>query len=183
VDVFAAAERVDQHLVAGHVREHAQLDLRVVGGDQHVARLGDERTPDLAADLGADRDVLQVGIAAAEATGCRDGLIEAGVDAPGLRVDELRQGVDIRALQLHQAAPFENDARQLVRQRELLEHFERRRLCLGLRRPANRLGPHPHLVEEHLRQLLRGIDVELLAGQLVDPRRQAIEVGFDPRGL
>ena len=36
VNVFAAPERVDQRFVARQVREHAQLDLRVVGGDQHV---------------------------------------------------------------------------------------------------------------------------------------------------
>jgi len=28
------------------VRQHAQLDLRVVGGDQDVAAIGDERAPD-----------------------------------------------------------------------------------------------------------------------------------------
>ena len=61
------AERVDQRLVARQVREHAQLDLRVVRRDQHVARVGDERAPDFAAELGPDRDVLQVGIAAAQA--------------------------------------------------------------------------------------------------------------------
>ena len=53
--------------VAREVRQHAQLDLRVVGRDQHVAGLGDERAADLAAELGADRDVLQVRIAAAQA--------------------------------------------------------------------------------------------------------------------
>ena len=60
VDVVAALERLDQRLVAGHVREHAQLDLRVVGGDQDVARIGDEGAADLASELRADRDVLQV---------------------------------------------------------------------------------------------------------------------------
>ena len=38
VDVVAALEGLDERLVARQVREHAQLDLRVVGGDQHVAR-------------------------------------------------------------------------------------------------------------------------------------------------
>ena len=50
----------------GQVREHAQLDLRVVGRDQHVARRGHERAPDLAPELGADRNVLQVRIGAAQ---------------------------------------------------------------------------------------------------------------------
>ena len=36
VDVLAAREGLDQHLLAREVRQHAQLDLRVVGGDEHV---------------------------------------------------------------------------------------------------------------------------------------------------
>ena len=140
VDVLAARERVDQHLLARQVRQDAQLDLRVVGGDQDVAGLGDERAADVAPDLGADRDVLQVGIAAAQAPGRGDRLVEAGMDAAGLGVDQLRQRVDVRALQLLQAAPLEHQLRQLVGERELLEHFERRRLRLGLGRAPDRLG-------------------------------------------
>ena len=37
VDVFAVPEGLDQRLVAGQVRQHPQLDLRVVGRDEHVA--------------------------------------------------------------------------------------------------------------------------------------------------
>ena len=60
VNVFAAPERLDQRFFLREVREHAQLDLRVVGRDQHEPGIGDERAPDLAAEIGADRDVLQV---------------------------------------------------------------------------------------------------------------------------
>jgi hypothetical protein len=42
VDVLAAQEDLLEHVLAGDVGEHAQLDLRVVDGDQHVAGLGDE---------------------------------------------------------------------------------------------------------------------------------------------
>jgi hypothetical protein len=44
------------------VRHDAQLDLGVVGGDDAVAGPGDEGLADLAPLLGADRDVLQVGV-------------------------------------------------------------------------------------------------------------------------
>ena len=115
VDVLADAERLDQRLVAGQVRQHPQLDLRVVGRDQHVAGRGDERAADLAADLGADRNVLQVGIGAAQAAGGGHRLVEAGVHAAGLRVDQQRQRIDVGALQLLQAAPVQDQARQLVR--------------------------------------------------------------------
>ena len=42
--------------------QQAQLDLAVVSADQEMTRLGDEGGADLAAFLGADRNVLQVGI-------------------------------------------------------------------------------------------------------------------------
>ena len=47
VDVGAAFERLDQAGIVGEVREHAQLDLRVVGGQQRVALVGDERAAQL----------------------------------------------------------------------------------------------------------------------------------------
>ncbi len=58
VDVFVFAERVGEHRIFRHMREHAQLDLRVVADDQQRAAVGAEGAADLAAQLGADRDVL-----------------------------------------------------------------------------------------------------------------------------
>ena len=114
VEIDALAERVDEHRLLGEMREHAELDLRVVGRNQHVAGIGDERAADLAAERRADRDVLQVRIAAAQAAGGGDRLVEAGVHAAGLGIHELRQRVDVGALQLHQLAPLENLARDVV---------------------------------------------------------------------
>ena len=37
VEVGPLRERGDEHRILGQVREHAELDLRVVGRDQHVA--------------------------------------------------------------------------------------------------------------------------------------------------
>ena len=109
------------------MREDAQLDLRVVGRDQPIAGLGDEGAADLAANLGADRDVLEVRIAARQPAGCRNRLVERRVDAARVRVDQQRQRVDVGAFQLGERAPFENQTRQVVRQRQLLEHLDRRR--------------------------------------------------------
>ena len=86
------------------VREHAQLDLRVVGRDQHVARAR-RRTPRRISrpSSRADRDVLQVRIAAAQAPGRGHRLVEARcARGPVSRVHELRQRVDVGALQLLQ---------------------------------------------------------------------------------
>jgi len=64
VDVFAFVEDLFQHLLVSDVSEDAELDLAVVGGEQAVALLGDEAGADGAADLGPDRDVLQVRVGA-----------------------------------------------------------------------------------------------------------------------
>ncbi len=62
VDVEPVGEGLDELRDVGDVREHAQLDLAVVGGDELAALLGDEGAADGAALLGAHRDVLQVGL-------------------------------------------------------------------------------------------------------------------------
>src|SRR5258708_24946523 len=103
-----------------------------------MARVGDERAPDLAPELGPDRDVLEIGIAAAQPPGGGDRLVEAGVDAPGVRIDELRQGVDVPALELHQAAPVDDEPRHLVYERQLPQPLARRAARL---RPPGSMKP------------------------------------------
>ena len=85
--------------VAGDVGEDAQLDLAVIGIHQHTAGLGDEVGPQLAAQLRADGDVLQVGVVGGETAGAGFGLVEAGVDAAILR-DDLQQALHIGGVQL-----------------------------------------------------------------------------------
>ncbi len=106
VDVFALAEDLFQDLLVGDVGEDPELDLAVVGGEQPVALFGDEAGADGAADLGPDRDVLQVRVGAGEAAGGGRGLVEGGVDASGLGVDQLRQRVEVGVLQLRQLTPL-----------------------------------------------------------------------------
>ena len=80
MDVGPARERVLEVLVARHVGEDPQLDLRVVGGEQDQVRLaGHERAADLAPELGADRDVLEVRIGRRQPAGRGDGLVERRV--------------------------------------------------------------------------------------------------------
>ena len=96
VDVEAAFERVDEARVLGEVREHAQLDLRVVGGEQAAAVVGDERAAELAAVGRAHRDVLQVRRLARDAAGRRVGLLEGRVHA-AVGPDERRERVGVGA--------------------------------------------------------------------------------------
>jgi hypothetical protein len=87
------------------VGEHSQLDLRVVGGEQARASRRHEAGADLAAGVGADRDVLEVGVDAREPPGRGRGLAEGRVQAPVARVDQLGQGVEVGRLELGQLPP------------------------------------------------------------------------------
>src|SRR5690606_10223211 len=69
VDVDAIMEGLSQCGNVGDVREETQLDLRIVGGNEDVAWCSDEGLANLATFLGADRDILQVGIGRGEPAG------------------------------------------------------------------------------------------------------------------
>ena len=64
MDIIPLVEGLDQHLFPREVGEDAQLDLGIVGADQLPAFLGQEGLADPTTELGADRNVLEVGIAA-----------------------------------------------------------------------------------------------------------------------
>ena len=90
---------------------------------------------------------------------------------PVIGFDQLRQRVDVRALQLLQGAPLEHEPGNSCVKRELFENFDGRRYGLG---PS---GPSAHrqlqLLEEDVSQLFRRVDVELDARQFVDRGRSA----------
>ena len=107
------AKLSSQHRQVGDVGQQPQLDLRVVGADQHMARFGNERVADAAAFLGADRDVLQVRIGRGQPPGRGDRHGEAGMHPPGLGIDVGDQRVGIGRFQLLQLPPFQDAVRQL----------------------------------------------------------------------
>src|SRR6185503_8551945 len=75
VNVGALAKGGGQSGIAGHVREDAQLDLRVVRGEEdEVGATRNERAPDAATEWRADRDVLKVRVLAREPAGRGDRL-------------------------------------------------------------------------------------------------------------
>ena len=165
VDVLARFEGLDQGLVAGEVGEHAQLDLGVVGRDQHKALRGDEGLADPPALGRADGDVLEVGVAAREPPRGRDRLVVGGVDPPRLRVHDGGQGVDVGRFELRDAPVGQDLGGQIVRQGERRENLHVGRVAL-LRLSALR---ELQLVEEDDLQLLGRVDVEALARETVDP--------------
>ncbi len=164
MDVKALAEEALQHLVLSHLRQDPELDLAVVGRNHQVSLAGHEATPDRASQLGPDGNVLQVGVGAGQTAGRRGGLVKGRVDPTGCGIDQVRQGVEISALQLAELPPALDQRDDLVLFTDLGEHP-------GVGRVAGLALPLPgqaELLEEHLADLLGRADRELVAGQLMD---------------
>ena len=77
-----ALERLHERRIPREVREQTQLDLRVVGGEERPALSRNESAPNVAAELAANRNVLEIRIARREAAGRRDRLVERRVQPP-----------------------------------------------------------------------------------------------------
>lgn len=160
--VQVIAEGVQQAFVLGQVRHDPQLDLRVVRRQQLVAFWRDERLTNPPAFSGADRNVLQVRITRRQTPSGRYRLVIRRVDAPGARVDLLRQAVGVGAFQLAHGAVLH----QHLGQREILlgqfgkHRFGGRRLALG-GLAENRVAEF--FVEDRA-QLLGRAEVEFLTG-------------------
>ncbi len=82
MNVLAAAVGLHQQLVSGEMRQQPQLDLRIIGREQHVARLGDECGANLAAKFGADGNILQIGIGGRQPPGRRSRLLKVVCSRP-----------------------------------------------------------------------------------------------------
>ena len=154
MDVLTAAERLLHVLIAGGVGEDAQLDLAVVGVHQHAAGSCHKVGAQLAAQLGADRDVLQVGIVGRKPSGAGFGLVEAGVDAAVL-ADDLQKPFHIGRVQLLVGAELQD----VLYQRVLPQGFQR----FGVGGPAPlrffAVG-QTHGIKQHFAQLLCAVWVE-----------------------
>src|SRR5260370_21740057 len=83
MNVVAAAVGFDQQGIFAEMSQKAQLDLGIIRGEQYVAWLNGECSANLAAKLGADGNVLQVGIGRREPSRSGPGLPEGGVQAAG----------------------------------------------------------------------------------------------------
>ena len=143
-----------------------ELDLRVVGRQEAAARLAGRSRARIASPRGVRTGMFwRLGSVERQPAGGGAGLVEAGVDPPGGGVDAGRQHVHVGGLELLQLAILEDQAGHLVPHgRQLLED-------LGVGgRPGLGLLEHRQLelLEEHCRELLRGIEVEGRAGRRGD---------------
>src|SRR5580704_14700553 len=177
MDIVAAPESFDQQRIAGVVREQAKLDLRVIGGEQDVAGLNGEGGPDLAAEFGADGNVLQVGVGGGQASSGGAGLIESGMETPGGWTEQCGKSIDVGRFELRELAELEHEARDFVIGGQALEHIDGGRDGFPFA-VLHGLG-QVEFVEEDVAELARRVDVEFEAAMAVD--LPGLGVDFPPQ--
>ena len=172
-----------QHGNVGDLGQQPQLDLRIVRRHQLVAGRRDEGAADLAAVLGANRNVLQVRLVRRQPARGGRGQRVGRVHAMGLRMDIFRQRVGIGRFQFRDLPPFQNLLRKFVALLgEFVEDLRRGRPRAGLGLGA---AGHSHLAEDDVADLLGAADIDRLARDLLklglDARRGLGEIARQPR--
>ncbi len=165
VDILIAPEGCLQLRIARDVGQDAQFDLRIVRFQEPASWWGDEGLPHLSSHFRPDGDILQVRVAGGEPACDRSRLIIRGVQATGAAVHQGGQRIQIGGLDLGQLAILGQMIHDGVRAAKLL-HDAGIGGKAGLR-PLWR--GQPQLDKEHLGQLLSRVQVERVAGGLVNP--------------
>src|SRR3989304_407105 len=128
---------------------------------------GHKTSSDLPALFPADGDILQIGVAAAEATRCRDGLVKGCVEPACDRISQFDQAVQVRGLQFGDGPIAQ----------EKFGHLERERCKPGQHLYVSRMGARferslengeLELLEKYRAQLLGRIDVKFHACLEID---------------
>ena len=135
------------------MRHDAQLDLRVVRGQQYLSFLGDESGANLSPQLAADRNVLQIRIARAKPAGGRAGLRKAGVQSSGFGMDQLRKRVHISRFELGEFAVFDDLFRKRMLRGQFLENVRGGRTRFRFSAPG--VGLQIQFVKKNFCQLRR----------------------------
>ena len=123
MDIEALAEHLNHILIATEMGHDSQFDLTVVGTEEETAGLGDETFADLLAVIGADGDVLQVGIRRREAAGGCEGLVEGSMYVPRTLVDKGGEVIDIRREEFLHAAVVKDILYDRVLRFQTLQDF------------------------------------------------------------
>src|SRR6478609_3940890 len=89
-----------------------ELDLGVVRTEQLMSRRGHESVADAPPEIGADGNVLQVGVNGRESSRGSHRLFPTAVDASCLLVDQRWESLDVRSLQFGDLADLEDHLRQ-----------------------------------------------------------------------
>ena len=175
MDVFSAQKCADHALISAHGRDYAQLDLRIVGAEQHpVLAARHKKVANPLAALGANRNILQVRIRRRQPPCGRHRLVKRGVDASGARIHQLRKRVHVRALKLAHLPPFQELVDNRVLLAKILEHLFARGVLarLGLFGLRVKL----QAVKQHLAELLGRTEVKIHSGEFA-------HFGFESGGI
>ena len=169
MNVLATPEGVQQPGVLGHVSQHPQLDLRVVGGKELPVggAVGNEGPPDLPPCLGAYGNVLKVGIAAGDTAGGRARLVVAGMHPASARIDHVGQGVDVGRLELGHLSVLEDLVYHGVDAAQRLQSVGVGGIMASLGAPGVR---QPQFLEQQVTELGRRVEVYLVSYGGIDPR-------------
>ena len=81
MDIPAGAENFGQRLIAAQQCRYAQLYLAVIKSDQHQSFVGDKRVADDSAELGFNRNVLEIRVLLGDAAGRGPRLQVRGVQS------------------------------------------------------------------------------------------------------
>ena len=95
MNVEILGERTQQGRIAGKVRHDAQLDLRIIGGNEGVARRRHECLANAPPLLSANGNVLQIRILRRQPSRGRHCLVIGRMDASGHGIDLQRQIVGV----------------------------------------------------------------------------------------
>src|SRR5579883_865960 len=151
MDVLIARKSLDQARFVGNVSQDAQLKLRIIGSEQHIAGIGDKGAPDLASHLRADRDVLQVGIARREPSARGNRLIKRRMHAPRDRIHQGKQPIDVGRLELGELAILQQIVHHWMLAAQVVQHIRAYRIA-GFSLFA---GGQLKFAKENLAQLFR----------------------------
>ena len=176
MDIAAGEERLHERFVAGDMGQQSQLDLRIVRSDESPPLSRHEAAPDIAAELSANRNVLEIGIRRRQPAGARDGLIERRVQPARFRIHQRGQRIEIRALELRELTILQQQLRERVALiGQLLQHGR-----VG-RRAGGRLleNGELELLEQHGPQLRVRVNVELAARGRVDLLLDALPLAWN----
>ena len=173
VDVLAAGERPEKRLVLRKMRHDAQLDLGIVGVDDHRAGPSAEGGADPTAFGRAGGNVLEIGLRARQSSRHRGCLSEGRVHAAVRRIDHAGKLLEVRAPKLGEPTMLEHDACNGIVERKLAEH-----LLVRGGSPRSGLLAHgnAHVGEKHLGELLRTGEIEFSSGRFGGLGLQAVDL-------
>ena len=174
VNIVVVEERLNHVRIVGDVRQHTQFNLRIVRVDQHPAGTREEEAAQLAPQLRAHRDILQIRLRGADAARTGFRLVKAGMN-PAVRANHFQKAIAVGGFQLGQGAVIEHLLHRRMLIAQAFQHLRVggvARFCLF---PMGKAQLH----KESVTQLLGGIDVELITDGLVNLLLQALNFALE----